>query len=249
MKWLLPTGWKSLYATGLPKIKRGWMDANGGHAYKCPPLNMANGFGWEILNPVSFTAKWSGAESYHGAIEFKFRPDNQDEENFVNSNQISSHFGNGIITFSSLNFIFRTSKGDNLFIKAPTNHFKHGAHALEAMVETDWLPYTFTINWKLMQPGMEVEFVKGEPLACVFPYPRGYIESFSAVEAKGRADCEFQKQHLSWANKRNQMKKEKNHNHGWYIRGLAKAEENVVFDEHQKLVRAKDFQVAEGEYD
>lgn len=238
-----------MYRTGLPVVKRGWMDANNGHAYKCPPLNMANALGWEIYNPISFTAKWNGAEGHVGAIEFNFKPEGAEEEDFVNKNNISSHFGNGIITFSALNYIFRTSPGDNLFVKAPTNHFKHGANALEAMVETDWLPYTFTLNWKLTRPDLEVEFFKGEPLACIFPYPRGYLESFSATEVKGRQDCEFQRTHRMWAEKRDSMKQEKNRNHGWYIRGLEKIEENARFKEHQKLVKAKQFEILEGEHD
>lgn len=246
-KWILPDQKRTLYKVVIPEKKREWMDVNNGHAYKCLPLNIANGYGWEILNPVKFDATWSGSLDPHGQIKFNFYPENEDEKSFADNNYISSHFGNGIITFSCLNFIFRTTEGHNLFIKCPTNHFKHGAHTLEAIVETDWLPYTFTLNWKITKANETVYFEKNEPIACAFPIPRGYLESFDAVEYVGDKSSEFSRQHDFWANKRNELKTQKNRDHAFYIKGLQDVENKKVYESHQKTIRASEFRILEGE--
>jgi hypothetical protein len=42
-------------------LERAWMDATDRRfAYRCLPLNIANGHGWEILCPAGFTASWDG---------------------------------------------------------------------------------------------------------------------------------------------------------------------------------------------
>ena len=39
--------------------------------YRCLPLAIANQVGWEILNPVPFTARWNGKDGLD-AIKIKF---------------------------------------------------------------------------------------------------------------------------------------------------------------------------------
>ena len=238
-KWILPGQNKALYDIQLPSKKREWMDCNRSHAYKCLPLVVANGFGWDILNPVAFDATWNGSLTHGGeTIKFNFYPESEDENNFVNGKNISSHFGNGIITFSGLNFIIRTTKGNNIFLKGPTNNFKHGAHALEAIMESDWLPYTFTLNWKITAPDTLVKFEKGESLACIFPFPRNYLESFEAVEIIGDENSEFNKEHRLWADKRSQMSGKQ---HLLYAKGIEKSEDQTTFPDHQKYIRGCPF--------
>ncbi len=60
-------------------------------AYRCLPLAIANQVGWEILNPVPFTARWNGKDGLD-AIAIKFH----DESSAL----IGSHFGHGVLTFS-----------------------------------------------------------------------------------------------------------------------------------------------------
>lgn len=43
---------------------------------------------------------------------------------------------------------------------------KDGIYALSGLVETDWLPFPFTMNWKMTRPG-KVVFEKGESF-CFF---------------------------------------------------------------------------------
>jgi hypothetical protein len=239
-KWVLPNS-QSLYNIQIPSKKRDWMDVNQGHAYKCLPLTVANGFGWEIKNPIKFDAVWNGDIGYENAINFTFHPENIEEKKLADNNQISSHFGNGIITFSCLNFIIRTTKDHNIFLKSPTNHFKHGAQALEAIMETDWLPYTFTINWKITEPNIIIRFEKNEPIACLFPFPRNYIESFETETVIGQEDSEFYKEQKKWAETRSKLNKETNKDHAYYVKGLEKTDENKKFPDHQKTIRGCPF--------
>lgn len=236
---------KSLYAIELPSKKRKWMDDTNYHAYKCLPLNAANSFGWEILNPIKFDATWNGDLSYGGeTIRFNFQPENEKEEIFLKQDGISSHFGNGIITFSGLNFILKTNLGCNILIKGPTNLFKYNAAALEAIMETDWLPYTFTLNWKIIKPNETVFFEKGEPIANFFPIPRGYIESFSAEEIKLKEDDELSIENKKWANKREESK---NGQHNYYMRGIENVDQNKRFEQHQKFITGCPFKKIQDE--
>src|SRR5262249_13016449 len=52
---------------------------------------------------------------------------------------------------------------------------------LEGVIETWWLNYTFTLNWKLVEPGT-VTFAKGESLGQLIPVPHRTFEGASAVE-------------------------------------------------------------------
>ena len=73
-------------------------------AYRCLPLAIANQVGWEILNPVSFTARWNGKAGLD-AIKISFH----NEESAL----IGSHFGNGVLTLS-LGYLFRPTKSQHL---------------------------------------------------------------------------------------------------------------------------------------
>lgn len=153
--------------TGSPN--RQWMDeTESSFAYRCLPLSIANQCGWDLLCPATFTATWSGANA-SSSIRCDFHE--------APCHLIHSNFGHGILTFV-LGYLFRTPQGHNLWIKGPCNSPKDGASPLEGIVETDWAPYTFTMNWKLTRANHPVLFSKGEPIARILPYPRGYLEQF-----------------------------------------------------------------------
>ena len=69
--------------------------------------------------------------------------------------------------------IFRTSKGWNLWVGGPPNGIKDGIAPLGGVIETDWSPYTFTMNWRFTRPGVWVRFEENEPFCFFFPTPRG----------------------------------------------------------------------------
>lgn len=161
-------------------------------AYRCLPLVMANQVGWEILNPVRFTATWNGKAGLD-AIKIKFAGDV--------SPLIGSHFGNGILTFS-LGYLFRTTKSHNLYVKGPANRPKDAIAPLEGLIETDWAPFTFTMNWQFTRKRHKVTFDVDEAICCVLPYPRHYAAKFDADIRNINDDPKLYKQYVDWRNGR-----------------------------------------------
>jgi hypothetical protein len=173
-------------------VDRAWMDAAPQRApYRCLPLAIANQAGWWLRCPTTFTACWDGGLGKEN-LQLTFDPPaeakgwsglfapivvsvDQPSPTVQGDARISSHFGSGIVTFS-IPYLFRTPRGINLWVKGPTNYFKDGVQPLEGIVETDWLPATFTMNWKLTRPYHTVRFERGEPICMVVPVPRGLAE-------------------------------------------------------------------------
>ncbi|MBU6457653.1 MAG: hypothetical protein KGQ48_08945 [Bradyrhizobium sp.] len=150
-------------------VERDWMDNTGAaFAYRCLPLNIANAHGWLILNDAPFVAQWNGAESLD-AIRIEA------VETEGASLLASSHFGNGVLTFH-INGLFRTEPEYDLWVTGPTNMVKDGIQPLTGIVETDWSPFTFTMNWLFTRKNAPIAFERDEPMCMIFPLPRGLIE-------------------------------------------------------------------------
>lgn len=146
-----------------------WMDQTTNRfAYRCLPLTIANQSGWEILCPFSFTVKWNG-EQLAGDLRIKAHSFDDPIERFV-----TSHFAHGVLTFHT-GYMFRTSPGWALWAMGPPNSPKDGIAALAGVIETDWLPFPFTMNWKMTRPG-SVTFEKGEPFCFITPCPHQMID-------------------------------------------------------------------------
>lgn len=170
-------------------IERDWMDAaDQRHPYRCLPLNIANQSGWWLTCPVDFRVYWYGGL---GAKDLEVRFDGNPEPS------ISSHFGQAVLTFS-IPFLFRTPKGINLWVKGPANFPKDGVQALEGIVETDWAVSTFTMNWKVTRPNEWIEFRTGEPICCIVPYPRGFLESFAPERMLLATDADLHAKYKAW---------------------------------------------------
>jgi hypothetical protein len=60
------------------------------------------------------------------------------------------------------------------------NRIKDGIHPLDGLVETNWLPFSFTMNWKFTRPGA-VTFAKGEPFCLITMTPSVAIEAVQPV--------------------------------------------------------------------
>ncbi|PWJ21325.1 DUF6065 family protein [Jannaschia seohaensis] len=138
--------------------KRDWMEATPQRfAYRCLPLTLANACGWEILVPETFTAVWTGKPGLDAVILSETR-----------GTPALSHFGNGVLTFH-VNALFRTDPGISLMVRGPMNRPKDGIAALDAVVETWWSPFTFTMNWMFTRPHHPVTFEAGEPFCHLLP--------------------------------------------------------------------------------
>ena len=136
--------------------RRAWMDAFADrHPYRCLPLTMANCTGWEILCPIGLTIEWDGG-MMEANISIK-----GDEPWPPVKNIADSHFRRGIVTFHT-GHLFRTEPGWRVWAMGPPNEPKDGIYPLQGLIETEWLPFPFTMNWQMTRPG-RVRFEKGEP--------------------------------------------------------------------------------------
>jgi len=118
-------------------------------------LTIANQAGWIIRCPIGFTATWRLEQGTSGRVEFHFGTAEVHHEA-----QVRSHFGSGIITFT-IPYLFRTPPGVGLIARGIPNEAKLNCAPLEGLVETDWSVSTFTMNWRILQPHVEVTFAKG----------------------------------------------------------------------------------------
>jgi hypothetical protein len=74
---------------------------------------------------------------------------------------------------------------------------------LEGLVETDWSVATFTMNWKLTTPGLEVRFERDDPICMLVPQRRGELESFEPSVGHLQEQPELQRHYQEWEQARN----------------------------------------------
>ena len=168
---LLAHGWGEGWEMRPCPVVRDWMSEHP-TAYQCLPLAVANQWGWEVICPTDAEVTWDGSLGREGLrveVAPQWAP------------AIKSQFGRGIVTFSPP-WLFRTPAGWDLYVKGPSNRWKENAAPLEGVVETWWLSYTFTFNWKVVTPGT-VRFVRGEPIGHLLPVPHTTFQGATAVEA------------------------------------------------------------------
>jgi hypothetical protein len=168
---LLDFGWGEGWTLRPSPARRAWMSEHP-TAYQCLPMVVANQWGWQVLCPTDVRVLWNGSAAQSG---LKVEVDPQWAPG------IKSQFGRGIVTFS-LPWVFRTPPDWDLYAKGPSNRWKANAAPLEGVIETWWLNYNFTLNWKLIEPG-EVHFAKGESLGQLIPVPHATFQDASAIEA------------------------------------------------------------------
>lgn len=182
-----------------PKIvparpSRDWMDETPERfAYRCIPLSIANASGWELLCPEGFRASWMGhADKSAIRLEgLKGRP----VPHFV-----TSHFGAGVLTFHA-GWLFKTSPGWAVWARGTPNHAKPNLHALDGLVETDWLPMPFTMNWRFTR-ATTIEFAEGEPFCFLSLFAHEAIEDVQPVRRKLEDDPELKAAYEAWSQDR-----------------------------------------------
>lgn len=155
-------------------VRRDWMDDSPeSFPYRCLPLRMANGHGWEIECPCDVSAVWTGGPAPGDVV---IHPDNPA---VPPADLPVALFGQGVLTFH-VQAILRTPPGTDLWLSGPPNACKDGIAPLSGLIETDWSPYTFTMNWRFTRPNLPVHFRAGEPIGFFFPVPRGGVERHTA---------------------------------------------------------------------
>ena len=172
---------------------RDWMDQTGDRfAYRCLPLTVANTHGWELLCPSGFEVYWNGGT---GLNAVKVVP--LDDPHGTPPSFVVSHFGSGVFTFHT-GYLFRTDPGYNLHVSGPVNRPKDGAGALTGIVEADWLPQPFTMNWMFTAPGGPIVFEKGEPFCHFFPVARDLIEQVTPEIRDLSTEPDLHRRYTEW---------------------------------------------------
>lgn len=189
----LHPGWRPLIRPA--SARRDWMDGTPeSYAYRCLPLNIANAHGWEVLSPFAFEARWNGGPAV-GDVEIRAPEDAEPHRAPV------SLFGSGVITFH-IEGLFRTPPGWNLWVGGSPNLAKDGIAALTGVVETDWSPFTFTMNWRFTRPGHWVRFEAGEPICFFFPVQRGLLDTVEPVVADMGEEPGLAQRFAAWSQAR-----------------------------------------------
>jgi hypothetical protein len=175
-------------------VERDWMErTDNGFAYRCLPLNIANAHGWLILNAAPFVAQWNGGS---GLDAITIHPTDPDVRPLA-----SSHFGSGVLTFH-VEALFRTEPGYDLVATGPFNRVKDAIQPLTGIIETDWSPFTFTMNWKFTRKLTPVAFERDEPFCMIFPLQRGVVEQVEPEVRPLASDPEVQEAYTAWAESR-----------------------------------------------
>ncbi|MGQ0741548.1 MAG: DUF6065 family protein [Alphaproteobacteria bacterium] len=228
-------------------VERDWMDATGSRfAYRCLPLNIANAHGWEILCPAGFTAIWNGAPALDA---ISVHPDPGTTAPAL------SHFGSGVLTFH-VPCLFRTEPGYDLMVQGPMNRPKDAIAPLTGIVETDWAPFSFTMNWIFTRPRAVVRFEKGEPYAHLFPLRRGELENVEPRLALLSENPELKKAHEAWSASRSRFNQDLSKPDSqaqaekWqklYYRGVDTSGRRTGADDHRTRVKLKPFEPSKNE--
>jgi hypothetical protein len=236
----LHPGWAPLIRPA--PATRPWMDATPeSFAYRCLPLNIANAHGWELLCPCGFEAVWDGGGD-PSAVTIRLDAGADPQRAPV------SLFGQGVLTFH-VEAIFRTPPGWNLWIGGSPNRAKDAIAPLTGVIETDWSPFTFTMNWRFTRPDQPIRFEALEPFGFLFPLQRAALEGFEPAFAPLDADPATAERFHAWSAARDafhaRMQREppKTPADRWqkhYYRGVDVAGETLVADHRSKL-RLKPF--------
>jgi hypothetical protein len=205
-------------------------------AYRCLPLAMANAHGWELLSPCGFEASWNGG-SDASAVEILLDPGVAVDRAPV------SLFGQGTITFH-VEAIVQTEPGWDLWVGGSPNHAKDGIAPLGGVIETDWSPYSFTMNWRFTRPGHRIRFEKDEPFCFFFPVQRGVLENVEPLIRPIEEAPQIKAAFVEWSRSRDAFQtwvKEANpprpgdHWQKLYYRGLDPYGKVAVPDHRSKL--------------
>jgi hypothetical protein len=222
--------------------KRPWMDdTNQAYAYRCLPLNIANGHGWEVAARIGFEVRWDGGAGLE-ALSFRL------PEGASSHDAPVSIFGHGVMTFH-INGLFRTPPGWNLWVGGPPNQAKDGIAPLTGIIETDWSPYSFTMNYRLTRPHHWVRFEQGETICFLFPVQRGVLNGVRPRLLPMSENPELQQQYREWSESRrgfnDDLKKPQSDAQlqKWqkrYFRGVDMREAEGTAD-HQSKLRVRPF--------
>ncbi len=170
---------KDLYKEVLKPLKghktREWFVP---HAYMCLPLVMGNEHGFVFESLYNFRCMWKGGDQKEDVLCEVLDTHYASEQKQV----IKSHFGMGTITIQN-RFTIRTPKGINSITINPPNMFIDGLHYMTGVIETDNLRRDFSFSLRITRQNEWIYVKKGDPIGCVIPYPRRFIDNIKVKNA------------------------------------------------------------------
>ena len=209
------------------QLQNAWVET--ASAYRCLPLNIANQHGWAFYLKDDIQVAWNGSNGLDGITIYK----NYDSV-------ASSTFGHGVLTFS-IDCVIRTSPHYNLHISGAPNFIKPGAHPLTGIYETDWAPYSFTMNWRLTDINRPVEFKAGDPICFFFPIPRNMIENMTLIKKPLYSDVDMMRAFHEFAESRSNFI-QNGTNGNWqkhYFKGEFIDGKKCPYDDHKTKLNLK----------
>lgn len=235
----LQPGWRMLIRPAEPT--RPWMDASPeAFAYRCLPMNIANAHGWEIITPAGVNAYWQGGGLPSDVII-------QSDPDMPHDMAPVAIFGQAVLTFH-INGIFRTPPGWNLMIGGSPNRAKDAIAPLSGIIETDWSPFSFTMNWRFTRRNHWIRFDPGEVIGFIMPVQRHALSQMNPRLAPIAESTDTARQFDAWSKSRNEFHAEIARNRPatasgqWqkhYYRGLDMDGKEAA--DHQTKLRLKPF--------
>ncbi|WCM25890.1 cupin-like domain-containing protein [Sphingomonas sp. QA11] len=223
-------------------MQRDWMDRSPeSFAYRCLPLGIANAHGWEILSPCAFEAEWNGGGQPE---DVTIRID----EGCTYPTRPVALFGQGTLTFH-IEGLIKTPPGWNLWVGGCPNTAKDGIAPLGGVIETDWSPYSFTMNWRFTRALHPIRFEENEPFCFFFPVERRTIEAIRPAFRSIDDAPELKAQFETWSRSRDAFQaavaasppaKPADKWQKLYYRGVDPSGFALICD-HQTKVRAAEF--------
>ena len=209
-------------------------------------MTIANAYGWELLCTAGFEAKWNGGRS---VSDITIHPLGDPRRV---TPLVSSHFGGGVLTFHT-GYLFQTEPDWELVVSGPTNEPKDGIGCLTGVVETNWLPFPFTMNWRFTRPGI-VRWQKDEPFCLIYPVLRNSVEQVEPIVRSLDSNPDLKEQYASWRDSRGDFLKRLRRRDsdvvkaGWqrhYFRGERVADGLLAEGHLKKLHPAKPLRIIE----
>jgi hypothetical protein len=157
--------------------KRDWF---GEHFYKCLPLAIGNMQGFILSIPFGFDVLWNGGNSPED-IKIS-RHENYNDFTGINAVDVSSDFGNGILTIL-FPITLKTPPGINLMTISPPNFPLPGLSPMTGVVESDNIRFSFTVNIKIDLPNTTIRVFENTPVAGILPIPRYFCDYFELKNA------------------------------------------------------------------
>lgn len=214
------------------EVKRNWMDGTvDKYSYRCLPMTIANSYGWEIRSNSEFTAEYMGGET----------TDSIKITTIEGNNVPESHFGHGILTWH-VGYLFKTEYPYGLYVRGPVNEMYANIVPLSGIVETHWLPFTFTMNWKFINPG-GIHMKKDAIICHVFPIDLTVFDNMETEIVPIFENPELLNDHVAWMQSRKEFSKNMKHPLDWqknYSRGTY-PNKDVQVKEHKTKIKVPEF--------